>query len=161
MGVSTTRSGGTVQRGGSSGGGLAEILDRILDKGIVIDAWVRISLVGIELITIEARVVVASVDTYLKYAEAIGATELASRPRAMVEAAPSMQQALPPETAQMHPSEDEVMRYLAEHADGLPISDMESHFSVPRSQVEDVVNRLLEENRVRKDDKRQVVMPAS
>jgi hypothetical protein len=76
MGVSTTR-GGSVQRGGSSGGGLAEILDRILDKGIVIDAWVRISLVGIELITIEARVVVASVDTYLKYAEAIGATELA------------------------------------------------------------------------------------
>jgi DNA-binding IclR family transcriptional regulator len=60
----------------------------------------------------------------------------------------------------MHPSEDEVMRYLAEHADGLPISDMENHFGVPRSQVEDVVNRLLEENRLRKDDKRKVVMPA-
>ncbi len=45
---------------------LAEVVDRILDKGIVIDAWVKVSLVGIELITIEARVVVASVETYLK-----------------------------------------------------------------------------------------------
>ena len=43
-----------------------------LDKGIVIDAWVRVSLVGIDLITVEARVVVASIDTYLKYAEAVG-----------------------------------------------------------------------------------------
>ena len=51
---------------------LAEVVDRILDKGIVIDAWVRISLVGIELLAIEARVVVASVDTWLKYAEAVG-----------------------------------------------------------------------------------------
>ncbi|GLV59265.1 gas vesicle structural protein [Dictyobacter sp. S3.2.2.5] len=51
---------------------LAEVLDRILDKGIVIDAWVRLSLIGIEILTIEARVVVASVETYLKYAEAIG-----------------------------------------------------------------------------------------
>ncbi|MDR3601811.1 MAG: gas vesicle structural protein GvpA [Desulfosporosinus sp.] len=53
---------------------LAEVIDRILDKGIVIDAFVRISLVGIELITIEARIVIASVDTYLKYASAIGLT---------------------------------------------------------------------------------------
>jgi hypothetical protein len=51
-----------------------EVLDRILDKGIVIDAWVRVSLVGIEILAIEARVVVASVETYLKYAEAIGLT---------------------------------------------------------------------------------------
>ena len=53
---------------------LAEVVDRILDKGIVIDAWVRVSLVGIELLVIEARVVIASVDTYLKYAEAVGLT---------------------------------------------------------------------------------------
>jgi len=53
---------------------LVEVIDRILDKGIVIDAWVRISLVGIEILAIEARVVVASVETYLKYAEAIGLT---------------------------------------------------------------------------------------
>ncbi len=54
--------------------GLAEVLDRILDKGIVIDAWVRVSLLGLEILTIEARVVIASVETYLKYAEAVGLT---------------------------------------------------------------------------------------
>ena len=53
---------------------LAEVVDRILDKGIVVDAWVRVSLVGIELLSIEARIVVAGVDTYLKYAEAVGLT---------------------------------------------------------------------------------------
>jgi hypothetical protein len=63
--------------GGTS---LIDVLDRVLDKGIVIDAWVRISLVGIDLITIEARVVVASIDTYLKYAEAVGLTPPVSRP---------------------------------------------------------------------------------
>ena len=57
---------------------LVEVIDRILDKGIVVDAWVRVSLVGIELLTIEARVVVASVDTFLKYAEAIGLTASAA-----------------------------------------------------------------------------------
>ena len=51
---------------------LAEVIDRVLDKGIVVDAFVRISLVGIELITIEARIVIASVETYLKYAAAVG-----------------------------------------------------------------------------------------
>lgn len=63
--------------GGSS---LIDVLDRILDKGIVIDAWVRISLVGIDLITVEARIVIASIDTYLKYAEAVGITPTVSRP---------------------------------------------------------------------------------
>lgn len=63
--------------GGSS---LIDVLDRILDKGIVIDAWVRISLVGIDLITVEARVVIASIDTYLKYAEAVGITSTVARP---------------------------------------------------------------------------------
>ncbi|MBI6546775.1 MAG: gas vesicle structural protein GvpA [Cyanobacteria bacterium NC_groundwater_1444_Ag_S-0.65um_54_12] len=53
---------------------LAEVIDRILDKGIVVDAWARVSLVGIELLAIEARVVVSGVDTYLKYAEAVGLT---------------------------------------------------------------------------------------
>ena len=59
---------------------LAEVIDRILDKGIVIDAWVRVSLVGIELLAIEARVVVAGVDTWLKYAEAVGLTAAAAAP---------------------------------------------------------------------------------
>ena len=64
--------------GGSS---LIDVLDRVLDKGIVIDAWVRISLVGIDLITVEARIVVASIDTYLKYADAVGLTGLVARPQ--------------------------------------------------------------------------------
>lgn len=71
------------------GSQLVDVLDRILDKGIVIDAWVRISLVGIDLITVEARVVIASIDTYLKYAEAVGAVPTVSRP------------ALPPGEAEM------------------------------------------------------------
>ncbi len=57
---------------------LVEVIDRILDKGVIIDAWVRISLVGIELLAVETRVVVASVETYLKYAEAIGLTATAA-----------------------------------------------------------------------------------
>ncbi len=59
---------------------LAEVIDRILDKGIVVDAWARISLVGIEFLSIEARVVVAGVETYLKYAEAIGLTTTSAQP---------------------------------------------------------------------------------
>jgi hypothetical protein len=57
---------------------LVEVIDRILDKGVVIDAWVRLSLVGIELLALEARAVIASVETYLKYAEAIGLTATAA-----------------------------------------------------------------------------------
>ena|SRR5579859_7506076 len=64
----------------SGGSSLIDVLDRVLDKGIVIDAWVRISLVGIDLITVEARVVVASIDTYLKYADAVGLVGLVARP---------------------------------------------------------------------------------
>ncbi len=70
----------------SGGSSLIDVLDRVLDKGIVIDAWVRISLVGIDLITVEARVVVASIDTYLKYADAVGLTGLVSRPQLTEEA---------------------------------------------------------------------------
>ena len=59
---------------------LAEVVDRILDKGIVIDAWAKVSLVGIELLSVEARVGIASVVTYLKYAEAIGLTACEASP---------------------------------------------------------------------------------
>lgn len=61
-------------RGGPSG--LAEVLDVLLDKGLVIDAFVRVSLVGIELLTVDARVVVAGVDTYLHFAEAVNRLDL-------------------------------------------------------------------------------------
>src|SRR5215207_8786867 len=77
----------------AGGTSLVDVLDRVLDKGIVIDAWVRVSLVGIDLITVEALVVVASIDTYLKYAEAVGQVGTASRPA--LESPPA---ALAPET---------------------------------------------------------------
>jgi gas vesicle structural protein len=64
----------------TGGTSLIDVLDRVLDKGIVIDAWVRVSLVGIDLITVEARVVVASIDTYIKYSEAVGTVMPASKP---------------------------------------------------------------------------------
>jgi gas vesicle structural protein len=57
--------------------GLADVIDIILDKGLVIDAYVRVSLIGIEILTIDARIVIASVDTYLRFAEAVGRLNLA------------------------------------------------------------------------------------
>ncbi|WP_210584895.1 gas vesicle protein GvpJ [Streptomyces sp. GESEQ-35] len=69
----------TVVRGGSSG--LYDILELILDKGIVIDAFIRVSLIGIEILRIDVRVVVASVDTYLRFAEACNRLDLEARPR--------------------------------------------------------------------------------
>lgn len=69
-----TGGGGVAQRPQSSG--LADVVDTILDKGLVIDAYVRLSLVGIELVTIDARVVVASVDTYLRFAEAVNRLDI-------------------------------------------------------------------------------------
>ncbi len=66
----------------NSSSSLAEVVDRILDKGVVIDIWARVSLVGIELISVEARIVLASVETYLKYAEAVGLTSQAAIPAA-------------------------------------------------------------------------------
>jgi hypothetical protein len=64
----------------ASGTSLIDVLDRVLDKGIVIDAWVRVSLVGIDLITVEARVVVASIETYLKYSDLVGQSVPVARP---------------------------------------------------------------------------------
>lgn len=63
-----------------AGTSLVDVLDRVLDKGIVIDAYIRVSLVGIDLVSVEARVVVASVETYLRYADAIGTVGMVSRP---------------------------------------------------------------------------------
>lgn len=59
---------------------LLDVLDRILDKGIVVDAWVRFSLVGLDLLTVEARIVVASIETYLDYASAFRDFQIQSRP---------------------------------------------------------------------------------
>ena len=57
--------------------GLADVIEVILDKGLVIDAYVRVSLIGIEILTIDARIVIASVDTYLRFAEAVGRLNIA------------------------------------------------------------------------------------
>jgi hypothetical protein len=65
--------------------GLADIIDSILDKGLVIDAYVRISAIGIELLTIDARIVIASVDTYLRWAEAVNRLDLAKEEKDLPE----------------------------------------------------------------------------
>lgn len=93
--------------GGSS---LIDVLDRVLDKGIVIDAYVRVSLVGIDLVTVEARVVVASIETYLKYSEAVGITS-PLRPRELT--APVVARDL----ASPVISQAEMDRVLAENAE--------------------------------------------
>jgi gas vesicle structural protein len=75
MAISTsTYPSSSMSRGGPSG--LADVLDVLLDKGLVIDAFVRVSLVGIELLTLDARIVVAGVDTYLHFAEAVNRLDL-------------------------------------------------------------------------------------
>ncbi|WP_370178665.1 gas vesicle protein GvpJ [Rhodococcus wratislaviensis] len=71
--------------GGPSSSSLADVIDTILDKGLVIDAYVRVSLVGIELLTIDARIVVASVDTYLRFAEAVNRLEIGSEPKGLTD----------------------------------------------------------------------------
>jgi gas vesicle structural protein len=79
--VATQRQGdgGYVQRGGGGSSGLADVIELILDKGLVIDIFARVSLVGIELITIDVRIVVASVDTFLRFAEATNRLDLYSK----------------------------------------------------------------------------------
>jgi len=74
MTIAPQSGGGVAQRPQASG--LADVIDTILDKGLVIDAYVRVSLVGIELLTIDARIVIASVDTYLRFAEAVNRLDI-------------------------------------------------------------------------------------
>jgi hypothetical protein len=75
MAVATTTPRGYLERPRPSG--LADVIDVILDKGIVIDAYVRVSLIGIEILTVDARIVIASVDTYLRFAEAVNRLDIA------------------------------------------------------------------------------------
>ncbi len=147
---------GPVQRMGSSSS-LAELLNVILDKGIVIDAWARVSVVGIEILTIEARVVVASVETYLRYAEAIGLTALA--------AAPPTQQGMDGrqngrDTERQLPSADDVRSYLADHEEGLRLGELAAYFDAPRRELSRVVNELVDDGRVREDEEHQLYYAA-
>jgi hypothetical protein len=75
---------------GPSPSGLADVIDTILDKGLVIDAYVRVSLVGIELLTIDARMVMASVDTYLRFAEAVNRLDISQDKETLPELAGDM-----------------------------------------------------------------------
>ena len=81
---------GYIQR--SSQSGLADVLDVLLDKGLVLDVFVRVSLIGIELLTVDARLVLASVDTYLRFAEAVNRLDMGS---AQPEGLPELVQTLP------------------------------------------------------------------
>ena len=77
---------------GPSPSGLADVIDTILDKGLVIDAYVRVSLVGIELLTIDARIVIASVDTYLRFAEAVNRLDISQDKETLPDLVGDMQQ---------------------------------------------------------------------
>jgi hypothetical protein len=72
----------------SGGATLIDVLDRILDKGIVIDAWIRVSVVGIDLLTVEARIIVASFETYLNYGDALALRRLVAIPPSTVPSKP-------------------------------------------------------------------------
>src|SRR5947209_4173741 len=76
MAVATQGTAGNYLQRAPRPSGLADVVDLILDKGLVIDAYVRVAVIGIELITIDARIVIASVDTYLRFAEAVNRLDL-------------------------------------------------------------------------------------
>jgi gas vesicle structural protein len=144
--------------GGASS--LADVLNVILDKGIVIDAWVRLSVIGIEILTLEARVVVASVETYLRYAEAIGLTQLASAPPAQASTGQQSQQN-GNGNGHQELNQDQVMGYLEDHPDGVRMGDLQSYFNAPRDQVQDVVGELVDDQKARRDDQTRVIYPAN
>jgi hypothetical protein len=76
MAIATNGAASNYLQRAPSPSGLADVLDVILDKGLVIDAFVRVSVIGIEVLTIDARIVIASVDTYLRFAEAVNRLDL-------------------------------------------------------------------------------------
>jgi hypothetical protein len=150
---------GSVQKmGGSSS--LADVLNIILDKGIVIDAWVRLSVIGIEILTLEARVVVASVETYLRYAEAIGLTQLASAPPQQGSISQNSSQN-GSQNGHQELTRDEVMGYLQDHPEGLRLGELQAYFNAPRNEVQEVVSDLENDNEVRQDEEHRLYYPAN
>jgi gas vesicle structural protein len=142
--MNTMRAGPAPKMGGSSS--LADVLNVVLDKGIVIDVWARVSIIGIEILTVEARVVIASVETYLRYAEAIGLTALAAAPG---QGAAQNGRVQPPD-------EEEVMGFLEDHPEGVRLGEMEAYFDVPRVEIAEVVERLEEDERVQRDEEKKL-----
>ena len=125
---------------------VAEVVSVILDKGIVIDAWVSVSVLGLELLTIQARVVVASVETYLRYAEAIELTTLAAPPRGQ-QVVPGRGKA----QAIGGPSQDEGLGNLSELLEGLQPDATQALLDAPREGLDDILSRLLAERTVHRD----------
>ena len=149
--------GGVQKMGGSSG--LAEVLHVILEKGIVVDLWVRVSIIGIEILTVEVRAVIASVDTYLRYAEAIGLTALAAAPRAaegVLGGLPELP-ALPAGVG--GPSEEEILAYLEAHPDGVRLSELQAYFGSERDKLQGILNQLVTEGAAQLDRARRVYVP--
>ena len=136
----------------SGSGNLAELVSVILDKGIVIDAWARVSVIGIEILTVEARVVVSSVDTYLRYAEAIGLTALAAAPGQQGQGAAGGQQGASQQ--QELPSRDEVRGYLEDHPEGVDLGEMQAYFDTPREELAGIVQDLVDDREAREDQER-------
>jgi gas vesicle structural protein len=97
VGVATRETSGNYLKRAPSPSGLVDVIDLILDKGLVIDAYVRVSVIGIELLTVDARIVVASVDTYLRVAEAVNRLDLTQTELAGL---PELQQRVPEEMAE-------------------------------------------------------------
>jgi len=145
----TPGSRGSVQKmGGASG--IADVLVVILDKGLVVDAWVRLSIIGIEILTVEIRAVIASVDTYLRYAEAIGLTTLAAAPRTIEPVAlPNMLPSTTPTGGgfpmMAGPTDNDILAYLEAHPDGVRLSELQAYFGVERQSLEAILNRLVQE----------------
>jgi gas vesicle structural protein len=139
---------GAVQKMGSASG-LADVLVVILEKGIVVDAWVRLSIIGIEILTLEIRAVIASVDTYLRYAEAIGLTTLAAAPRT---SEPITLPGFPggngnggqPGPGFGGPSEDEILGYLEAHPEGVRLIELQAYFGTERTKLEAILSGLVQ-----------------
>jgi hypothetical protein len=146
------------RQGGSTS--LAELVSVILDKGIVIDAWARVSVIGIEILTVEARAVVASVDTYLRYAEAIGQTTLASAPGNQQGQVAQAGQEEQGEQKQL-PAPDQVMGYLEEHPQGVQLNDLQAYFDTPGDDLKNVLQELVSDNKAREDRDNQKYFPAA
>jgi gas vesicle structural protein len=137
--------------GGASG--LADVLVVILDKGLVVDAWVRLSIIGIEILTLEIRAVVASVDTYLRYAEAIGLTALAAHPRTAEPV--SLPDGLIGGSSNGNgngrlpslggPTDEEILAYLEAHPEGVRLIELQAYFGSDRMRLESVLNRLVQQ----------------
>lgn len=141
--------------GGASG--LADVLAVILEKGIVVDAWVRLSIIGIEILTLEIRAVIASVDTYLRYAEAIGLTALAAAPRNQ-QIAQQLAGALP---EVLGLADEEILAYLEAHPDGVRLSELQAYFGADRTELETILNRLVQEDLASLDAQRGIYRPGS